>query len=533
MKRKRFVIAASLVVAFLCIDVWFGNTYHYMNMGSMVFLALKITLITGVLVLEKNNLKSFFGVFGLVVASFLVIFIIGGLLSFPMFNATRYARVIGDVKSVGFSDLFNESKGVQMAYADKNSAIAAAQKKIGELDDLSSMFELDDSEFSQVIYQGKMVRVAPFRYTDSIKKHLNMEKGVPYYIIVDTGNVSLNASAEIVTLAEPMRYYPGAPLQYDLHRHVAANHRFSYLDDWYFEIDDTGRPYWIVQTITKRVGLWGAKDMSGIIVVDAITGTSKRYGVDEAPAWIDTVYPTDMLMDQAKYHYSLSGGFFNSIFQQRGVMRIDSEVGNYNYVAVDGEIYIFTGIRPVKVSSNSTTGLLFMNKRTGAAMELGLPGVSLAAAQKTAIGSIQEKGYEPTTPTLQNIGGFPTYAMSLKDGSGVVRGLAMVNYQDYTKSAVGDTLKLAEKAYLSVMGNQVSLIPETTTEGHGVVDQIQQVYLDGNSVFLMTFQGNTTIYQASITLDYQLAFLKSGNAIGFKANGTKIIEIEFSKTQTE
>ena len=533
MKKIRYMIAGAIVLVFLLLDLWFGNTYHYMNIGSMIYLATVIITLVGVLFVDKNNVKSFFGLFGVVVGAFALFFTVGGLMSVPMFNASRYAEVIGDVKQVEFADLYSSDHVVEMSYADKQSSIEAAQKKIGELEDLSSTYELNQQEFSQVNYKGKMVRVAPFQYTDTLKKYLNFSKGVPYYIVVQTANESLNASAEIVTLEEPMKYYPGAPLQYDLHRHVAINHKFSYLDDWYFEIDEQGHPYWIVQSITKRVGIWGAKDMSGIIVVDAVTGETKKYNVDEAPEWIDTVYPTDMLMAQANHHYTLGGGYWNSIFQQKGVMKIDSEEGNYNYVSIDDEIYIFAGIRPVKLNSNSTTGLLFMNKRTGEAMELNLPGVSLESAERTAVGSIQEKGYEPTTPTLQNIGGYPTYVMSLKDASGVVRGLAYVNYQDYTKSAVGDTVKLAEKAYLNVMGNQTSLVPDDVETFTGIIQEIQQVYLDGNSVFLFKINDNNTIFQASILLDYDLAFLKVGTNVEFKASLGKVSDISINETHDQ
>lgn len=531
MKKHRLLIAGGIVAAFLLIDIWFGNTYHYMNIGSMIYLAVVIITLVGVLFVDQTNVKSFFGLFGIVVSAFVIFFIIGGVMSVPMFSAKRYANVIGEVKQVEFKDLYSAEHVVEMSYADKESSVSAAQKKIGELEDLSSTFELNEDEFSQVNYNGKLVRVAPFQYTDTLKKYLNFSQGVPYYIIVQTANESLNASAEIVTLDEPMKYYPGAPLQYDLHRHVALNHKFSYLDDWYFEIDEQGHPYWIVQSITKRVGLWGAKDMSGVIVVDAVTGDTTKYPVEEAPEWIDTVYPTDMLMAQANHHYTLSGGYLNSIFQQKGVMNIDSEYGNYNYVSIDDEIYIFAGIRPVKLNSNSTTGLLFMNKRTGEAMELNLPGVSLSAAQKTAIGSIQEKGYEPTTPTLQNVGGYPTYIMSLKDASGVVRGLAYVNYQDYTKSAVGDTVALTEKAYLNVMGNQSSLVPEDVVTLEGVIESIQQVYIDGNSQYLFKIVGDSTIYQANLLINYELAFMKTGDEITFKATVNKVNEIELIKAQ--
>lgn len=525
MKKTRILIAIGILVLFVFLDFWFGKTYHYMDPSSMIYLALFIIGIVGVLFVDRNNYKSFFGLFGIVVAIFSVFFLFGTLMSIPLFNANRYANVIGEVKQVSFSDLYSNDHTVEMSYADKSSAIQAAQKKIGELEDLSSTYELDSAEFSQINYQGKMVRIAPFQYTDVVKKYLNFDKGVPYYIIVETGNENLNASANIITLESPMKYYPGAPLQYDLHRHVAARHKFSYLDDWYFEIDDSGNPYWIVQAITKRVGLWGAKDMSGLIIVDAITGDTKRYDVDEVPTWVDSVYPTDMLMAQANYHYTLEGGFWNSIFQQKGVMKIDSEEGNYNYVSIDDEIYIFAGIRPVKLNSSSTTGLLFMNKRTGEAMELNLPGVSLASAQDTAVGSIQEKGYIPTTPSLQNVGGYPTYVMSLKDSSGVVRGLAYVNYQDYSKSAVGDTVSLAQKAYLEVMGDVETLVPEDVVDISGVIKEIYQVTLDGNTVYLFKIEDNEAIYQASITVSYELPFLKVGDNIEFKANLNKILSI--------
>ncbi|QIK70782.1 hypothetical protein G7062_10975 [Erysipelothrix sp. HDW6C] len=527
-KRKAWQIAA-IVVVFVIIDVWKGNTYNFMNVASMLYLSFFILVIAGILFIDRDNYKKFFGTFGIIAATFAVLFVVGGLMSSKLINAKRYANVIGPVKQVNFADLYSSEHTVEMSYVDKDSAILAAEKKIGELDDLSSRFEIDVDEFSQINYQGKMVRVAPFQYTDTLKKYMNFSDGVPYYVMVTTGDGNLNAQAKIVTMDEPMKYYPDAPLQYDLHRHVALHHKFSYLDDWYFEIDDAGHPYWLVQGITKRVGLWGAKDMNNLIIVDAVTGETKKYELDEIPEWVDSVYPTSMLMAQAKDYYTLKGGYINSIMQQKGVMSVDSEEGSYNYVSIDDEIYIFAGVRPIKLDSSSTTGLLFMNRRTGEAMELALPGVSLTSAQMTAVGSIQEKGYTPTTPTLQNVGGFPTYVMSLKDASGVVRGLSYVNYQDYTKSAVGDTSALAEKAYLNVMGSQEGLVPEDVETIEAKVLDVRQVLIDGNTFYLFTVEGHEGIFQAPLILDDRLAFMATGNTIKFTTTATKVTAVESIK----
>lgn len=524
-KKDKIKWISVVLLAFVAIDLWNGNTYHYTNVASMLYLAFVVLVILGILFLDRQNYKKFTTSFSVIAIGFVVVFIIGGLMSSKIFNAKSYANVIGPVKQVEFADLYSSDHQIEMSYVDKESAILAAEKKIGELSDLSSRFELDVAEFSQINYQGQMVRIAPFQYTDIFKEYINFGAGVPYYVIVNTGEGNLNAQAEIVTLDEPMKYYPGAPLQYDLHRHVAMRHKFSYIDDWFFEIDDAGHPYWVVQGITKRVGLWGAKDMNNLIVVDAVTGETTNYGLDEIPDWVDSVYPTDMLMDQAKSHYTLKGGYFNSIFQQQGVMAVDSDEGAYNYVSIDDEIYIFAGIRPIKLDSSSTTGLLFMNRRTGEAMELSLPGVSLTSAQDTAVGSIQEKGYVPTTPTLQNVGGFPTYVMSLKDQSGVVRGLAYVNYQDYTKSAVGDTPAQTEKLYLSVMGSQTGLVPSDVQTITGTLTDVRQVMIDGNTHYLFKVEGKDTIYQASLILDDRLAFMNAGTVITFEATQTKVTKV--------
>ncbi len=522
LNKQRLILLGLILVILVVLDYLFGMTYNFENAGTIVYIGFWIIVIAGVLFIDPAHYKQFNRTFLIVAATVIGLMVIGGLSSSQFFRAKAYADVIGDVEEVQFIDLYGSNHVIEMSYVDKDSAIAAAEKRIGELSEVSSRFEIDSEEFSQINYQGKMVRVAPFQYTDTIKEYMNYSQGVPYYVIVTTGDGNTNAVAEIVKLEESMKYYPGAPLNYNLMRHVSYSNKFSYLDDWYFEIDDNGHPYWLVQAVDHKVGLWGGKSMSALVIVDAVSGEVKRYGLDEIPEWVDTVYPTDMLLNQAKDHYTLSGGFLNSVFQQRNVMAIDREEGSYNYVSIDEEIYVFTGIRPIKVDSTSTTGMLFISKRTGKAIELKLPGVSLAAAENTATGSIQEKNYATTTPVLQNVSGYPTYVMSLKDTSGVVRGFALVNYQDYTKSAVGSTLKEAQTNYGAVMGSQNDVNPIETKTISGVLESIQPVTIDGNTYYLLRLTGDSTIYQANLSINYELAFLKNGTFLTLTHAGNTV-----------
>lgn len=529
MNKRKSIQIGIVILVFIILDIWFGNTYHYMDIGSMLYLSTFILVIAGILFIDRENYKKFFNTFGIIVGVFAVVFLVGSVTSSRMINAKRYANVLGQVRPLEFKDLYGEDHNIEVSYVDKDSALLSAEKKMGELSEVSSRFDINTNEFTQINYQGKMARVAPFVYADTFKKYTNFSSGVPYYVLVTTGDGNMNAKSEIVTLPSPIKYYPGAPLQYDLRRHVALHHKFSYLDDWNFEIDDTGHPYWIVQSITKRVGIWGAKDMDSVIVVDAVSGETARYELNEIPEWVDSVYPTDMMLSHAKDHFTLKGGYFNSFMQQQGVMAVDQQEGSYNYVSIDDEIYIFTGIRPIKLDSSSTTGLLFMNKRTGETLQMDLPGVSITAAEMTSVGSIQEKGYTPTTPILQNVGGFPTYVMSLKDTSSVVRGFSMVNYQDYTKSAVGDTYQLSEKNYLNVIGNQVGIVPEEIVEKTGVVSDVKQVIIDGNTHYFIRLEGEEATYQANLILSDELAFLTKGDKVMITTNGSKIVSFEIVK----
>lgn len=526
MKKSRKWLILIILIIFILLDLWNGNTYHFMNVGSMIYLSFFFLLIAAVWLLNREGYKKFIGLFTSTVLVFALVFVVGGLMSSRVLNAKRFANVIGTVNHVEFKDLYGKDHKVEMSLVDKESALLAAEKKMGELSDVSARFKINSREFSQINYQGNMVRIAPFQYTDPLKQLINLNKGVPYYVRVTTGAGATNAQAEIVKLDKPMRYYPGAPLHYDLKRHVALQHKFSFLSGWHFEIDESGHPFWVIQTIKKEVGLWGANNTSGIIVVDAVSGASKEYKVGQEPEWVDLVYPTNMLLSHAKDHYALSGGYINSIVQQDGVKLIDQEIGTYNYVLIDNEIYVFTGIRPVTLDEGSTTGLLFMNMKTSEAIVLDLPGISLTAAEQTSIGSIQEKNYEPITPVLQNIGGYPTYVMSLKDRSGVIRSFSFVNYQDYTKSAVGVTLKDTERSYLSLFGDEESLVPEDVVEMEAVIADIRQVYIDGNTIYYILFEDQELVYQASLQLNDKLPFYQAGDTLKFKVSGQKIVSFE-------
>ena len=66
----------------------------------------------------------------------------------------------------------------------------------------------------------------------------------------------------------------------------------------------------------------------------------------------------------------------------------------------------------------------------------------------SAEGEVQEKGYEATFPILLNVGGHPTYFVSLKDQEGLVKQYAFVSLENYSLVGIGDTVSDAQRSYL-------------------------------------------------------------------------------------
>jgi hypothetical protein len=68
-------------------------------------------------------------------------------------------------------------------------------------------------------------------------------------------------------------------------------------------------------------------------------------------------------------------------------------------------------------------------------------GATEFAAQSSAQGKVQEKGYKASLPIPYNINNIPTYVMTLKDDGGLVKMFAMVAISDYTIVARGNMMR--------------------------------------------------------------------------------------------
>ena len=282
----------------------------------------------------------------------LVLLGVGTLASSVVFRAGAYTELL--VPETGdFAHDVEEISFNKIPMLDASSAARLGDRKLGELSDMVSQFEVSQV-YSQINYNNVPVRVAPLEYGDFFKWLNNHSSGLPAYIVIDM----VTQNAEVVRLSEGMKYSDNELFFRNIYRYIRFKYPTFMFDDVNFEIDDDGVPYWICPRVEKTIGLFGGTDVHGAVLVNAITGDAKYY--EDVPVWVDRVYAADLIIDQYDYHGLYQNGFLNSIFGQKGVT---VTTAGYNYIALNDDVYVYTGITSVG-GDESNIGFILVNQRT-------------------------------------------------------------------------------------------------------------------------------------------------------------------------
>ncbi len=456
------------------------------------------------------------GVFVLMVV-FSGIFNVIGL---ELFNATRYKDLI-TIQDGNFTEDVAELSMSQIPVVDRDSSQALGKRKLGEMSDLVSQFEIAN-DYTQINYNDSPVRVTPLKYGDVVKWLYNQSEGIPGYLRVDmtTQEVSL------VRLEEGIRYSESEYFMRNIHRYLRFQYPTKIYADVSFEIDDNGAPYWVASTVEYRIGFWSGRDIGGVVLVNAVTGECEYYDVADAPTWIDQVYDSDMILQQLVYNGKYRSGFWNSIFGQKGVL---TPTEGYNYIALDDDVWLYTGMTSV-VSDESNVGFVLVNLRTKETRYYAVPGAEEYSAMDSAEGQVQHLSYEATFPILLNVGNRPTYFMSLKDSAGLVKMYAFVDVQQYQIVGTGTSVDLAREDYLKKLAadGQLDQPSDESVEKTGVVLSIATAVVDGNSMYYIMLDDGSVI-SASIILSSELPFLVPGDTVTATLSGTQATSLTVTK----
>ena len=452
-----------------------------------------------------------------IIAFIILVILAVNIICSPLFNAKSYHNrikvdetgdFIKDVKEVDFKSL---------PLLDRKSSEVLGDRVMGQMSEWVSQFDVSDM-YTQINYNDDIVRVTPLTYADPIKWLTNRSEGIKGYIIVN----SVDGKTKLVKLDKGMKYVPSALFNDKMERRLRFKYPTTLFDNISFEIDEEGNPYYIITTVDyTAVGL--KEKVTGVIIYDPITGKSKKYKKEDIPRWVDIAYSASLVIEQVDDWGTYSKGFFNSIFGQKNVVNTTE---GYNYLAMDDDIYLYTGITSV-VSDESNLGFILSNMRTGETKYYKVAGAEEYSAMNSAEGQVQEKGYKSTFPLLINLKGKPTYLVSLKDDNGLVKMYAFIDVVDYQKVVVTDSSKgiiTAKDNYLK--GTKSEAKDEELTREKITVESLHTAIINGYTYYYI--ENKDKKFKISISLSENLPFLKVGDTIdiGYYETGGKVIEVE-------
>lgn len=464
----------------------------------------------------------------------LAVLLLGGISSSAMFNARTYAGLFQIQEGVWEEDIAEAGSRSNIALMDTATATMIGERQLAELSDVVSRYDI--SSFTQVNLDGEAKKIAPLQYENFFKWNKFRYDGIPGYVEVDP----VNMAAKYVDLGEnTIHYSPSECFHNDLARTVRREYPSALIDRYYFELDNEGNPYYVVQTYKANAGLFGAKTVETVLLVDCHNGDITEYLPQDVPEWVDVVYSGNYLCKLYDWAYSYQNGFWNSIASQEGCRETTSD---YGYITKGNDIWIYTGITSV-VGDSSNIGLLMANERTGEARYYPVGGADEWTAMAAAEGEISNYGYQASFPSVISVNGEPTYIMVLTDG-GIVKRYAMVNVRDYSKVAVAETQESTFALYAQIMGMESEVeapekapeqgpeqIPETEEATNlvsieVVVSEVQFIVSDGNTyVYIKSEDG--TVYRSAF--DEQFLFIETGTAVTLTVNadqsGSGIIQV--------
>ena len=512
-KKKLILITLAITTVLALVGYYFllpplnvkSEVFWVFLILIIAFASLLITILYKVAGYNYEKISKGFSIF---IISAVVILFIGKLSSSVILRSKSYSRLISDyITEHDFEEYSATIDNVPLL--DKGSAMNIANRKLGGLHDVISQYDIDDTE--QITVRGEPARVACLNHASFWKWLSNRHDGTPGFIKVDMNS----QEADLIRVEGGIKYTKSDYFLRDINRYLRINYPSKIFWESTLELDEDDHPYWVTPILDKTIGLFGGTDVSGAVLVDAVTGEHILYNLEDIPEWVDNVYGSNLLLDQYDKYGMYQNGFFNSIIGQKGVKRTTE---GYNYIPQGDDNWIYTGITSVG-KDESNIGFVLINKRTKEAHLYNVSGAEEFSAMDSAEGAVQHLAYRSTFPLLLKIENQPTYLVSLKDSSGLVKMYGMVNVEKYqlvaTASSINETLSIY-KRLLKDSGASIENLE--TIEVSGKIEDIKTATVEGNSSYFIKLENKKGYYLLEILDNKMAAILDVGDYIKLETN---------------
>jgi len=501
-------------------------------LGLWVFLNKQISIVSNNQKLEFKTLKNP-GKVTFIIIGILIVYmtVVPALTSWAVFRTSEYRNLIGKVEvSENIADHMLPISLDKIRVVDQSLAELLGDKVLGSQSALGSQVYLGTFNIQKV--NNGLYWVAPLMHSGFFKWQKNMQ-GTNGYVMVNACNErDVKLVQEINGKKIYIKYQSEAYFFNNLERYLYFNGYYNVgLTDYSFEIDDVGTPYWVVTRFKKTIGFAG-ENTTGVVVLNAQTGEIKEYNIKNTPAWVDRIQPAEFIEKQINDWGEYVKGFWN--FSNENKLKITEPVSLV--YGDDNNAYWYTGLTSVG-ADESTVGFMLVNSRTKKAVWYKQSGATEFAAQNSAKGKVQEKGFSSSSPIPYNINNIPTYVLTLKDNGGLVKMYAMVAIEDYTIVGVGNTLRetlMAYKNAFNMSGNKISTQSKTVKNLiNSIITRINGDIKNGNTYYYFTLRNTKKIFIGSSQISNELPITSVGDSvtISYDNDNQEVIDIASFKNK--
>ena len=489
----------------------YKNSFKKVKVGSAIHFSKKNLLI-----------KSIVGIFGIIT----IFLVLCGIIGSKLFQAKAYYKQLEIVEAPEseLKEVFDFDKGnVLLPVIDKELAFKLAQ---ASLSDYGAQYTIDYDNFTLISVtrngEDQLVRIAPLEYSNFFVSLNRMSLGTIGYIEVNV----VTKETTLVEVNGGLKYMPSAILNYDLDRHIRFKYPTEMYDEYNFEIDDEGNPYWIIPTFKKSIGVINGPTSKGVIVVNPITGEINNYKIGEEPSWVDRTVNEAIINTQATNSFRYKNGFFNVHFgQKKEVFQLSD---GYNYFIKDGQTYYVSCVTSPNENDQTSIGFVTINLKTKQATKYFVDGITEMRAREIAMNDarVKAQALTATWPILINYKNVETYFIVLKNDVQSQK-IVFVNVEDGELVAMGNTLEEAKAEYDKLLADSGN----ATIESMKIEGEVLRIRDLGETIEFILKDSEDKYYVVSPSISLDARFIKEGDTVSITCNdyGTYYYVLELIK----
>ncbi len=395
------------------------------------------------------------------------------------------------------------------------------KKSFGQVPN-TSYYELGSLQIQKV--NGEYVYIAPVEFSDFFK--WIRSGSTPGYFTLSATDSSANPKF----VKTEMVYTPSSYFNKEIERHIRLQYPdLIFYGDTQLEINDDGKPYYI-RTYGDFISARNGFKASGVVVVDAKTGATKKYALDQVPAFIDGAVSPEAVSLQNSYFGNFIHGFWNSMFGKSDVKLPSDEGTEANVSPVfdsKGDMYYFTDFTSPKEGVDSMLGYALTNARTGKATYYT---GNLEESYMDSQGALQiiekrfiEKKWKGRMPILYNFYGEASWLTPVLDSNGFLQNYFIVSAANPEIAAYASTPNEALRAYKTALqkggGTVNSSSKQEKKESTGKVKRVYKEKTgDYTTVTFLLDDGKS--YTMSSEKEPLVIYLKEGDQVTMKYTDT-------------